>query len=56
MNENAVRALLEELYVHVAAMPWKDTIFNRSEVVKAAAHDQILNHTLNMILQLKETK
>jgi hypothetical protein len=49
-----IRPLLEQLYIHVAAMPWKDTGFVRSEVAQKAAQDQIINHILREIEEINE--
>ncbi len=52
MNEQKLRELLEKLYLHVAAMPWKDTGFTRSEVAQQSAKDQIIDVILREIMEL----
>lgn len=54
--ELLIREKLHELYIHVAAMPWKDEQFVRSEVAKIAAESQIVGHTVNEIMKLIEEK
>lgn len=53
LKEEDVRALVERLYLHVAAMPWKDIGFQRSEVAQQVAHDQIVNLTVREIMELQ---
>jgi hypothetical protein len=55
LNELEIRAALEELFIHVAAMPWADTSFTRSTVAKQAAKDQILDITLHKIIRLNNS-
>lgn len=54
MKETDVRALLETLYLHVAAMPWADEGFTRSATARGAAQDQIVQHTAKEIMKLNE--
>ncbi len=54
MDETKVTALLEQLFIHVASMPWKDSAFIKSEVAKQAAQDQIVGHITREIINLYE--
>lgn len=54
MRDTDVRAVVEELFLHVAAMPWNDKAFVRSEVAQQAAEDQIVSLTVNKIMELQE--
>lgn len=53
MDEKDLRALLEQLFLHVAAMPWADEGFVRSEASKQAAKDQIIGITVTKIKELE---
>lgn len=57
MDEAKVQQLLEELFIYVAAQPWKDTTFVRSEVAQRASKDHVISHIKAEILNLhKEAK
>lgn len=56
MKEESLRALIERLYLHVAAMPWADTGFIRSEIAQQAAHDHIVNLTIKEIMELQNAE
>lgn len=56
MKEENVRALVERLYLHVAAMPWADSGFTRSTVALQASQDHIVNLTVREIMELSKNE